>query len=447
MNVLTLLLFCLIQTCNTVVLEDRFYVPGGAVPNSNYGQGVSYLFPFSGTSYTKQLVPLSAGQSLITYLRFKRTDNAIKTYTSLFFPAVDDYSQLAVPNSWHYLSTFASGATFTNVSLILYYGGRYFDLPYAGSSVNIAGVTYYVKSRTVLITLKNGILTDYKWAPTACTLTTCNCLDGMCTETCPAQNCNITLRVAFAGTDANGLQLTSYNRDIYRFENVFFLTAVSSQLGNSVYTTGGASSIPNPLTVAGTDALFVASPKTSALTIGDTQLFFLRFFAFDGDSSQTPRTYTAAYGVKVDDYAQLVVPNSMSLLVPPSTAPASLSYRNMSLLLYRTNPTTLTKTVVCALSPRRMWIHDGSFNYAVQYRGVLITLSQGIVTGCDWAPSTCIAQPNTYNLDSICAVPCSTGSCNFNITMFVAWTGTDANSGTLTSYNRDLYRLQNAFTN
>jgi hypothetical protein len=93
-------------------LENSIIVKLDSNPNSLYGYGASSLYPSARPPISS--TPLSMGQSLLVYLRFRKTDDVVRTYTSVFYPAVDDYSQLVVPNSWNFLSTFASGATFTN---------------------------------------------------------------------------------------------------------------------------------------------------------------------------------------------------------------------------------------------------------------------------------------------------------------------------------------------
>lgn len=94
-----------------------------------------------------------------------------------------------------------------------------------------------------------------------------------------------------------------------------------------------------------------------------------------------------------------------------------------------------------------MWIKT-SIDYAVSARTVLFTLTNGkkkqsllyipkinvfltimsvfknnnwdLHTGvptCDWAPTNCIASPDSETLDDICADNCSGGSCGYNITV------------------------------
>ncbi|KAH9247310.1 hypothetical protein BASA81_015112 [Batrachochytrium salamandrivorans] len=178
---------------------------------------------------------------------------------------------------------------------------------------------------------------------------------------------------------------------------------------------------------------FKSITQTTALSKGDGQMMYMRWFSWDGDKYTTPRTYTAAYFVAVDDYSELTVPNSISLLVP--AASTASAYRNISLFYYQT--VNNSPHIVCNLTPRRMWVKT-EFDWAVSAR---------IVQTCDWAPTNCVANPNSYALDSICANACTGQTCRYNITLRVAWTGTDARGSTLTSYSRDIWRLQNSLQN
>lgn len=84
----------------------------------------------------------------------------------------------------------------------------------------------------------------------------------------------------------------------------------SFQIGDDRYTTGGAVSIPSSLTADGLKKMFNPSAGADIITKTQAQLFFLRFFSYDGDASVPPKSYTAAFQVIVDDYSQLVIPNS-----------------------------------------------------------------------------------------------------------------------------------------
>ena len=56
------------------------------------------IYPRATTS--RSLSALSSGDSLLVYMRFRRKESVTSsTYTSAFFPRVDDYSQMTVPNS------------------------------------------------------------------------------------------------------------------------------------------------------------------------------------------------------------------------------------------------------------------------------------------------------------------------------------------------------------
>jgi hypothetical protein len=130
--------------------------------------------------------------------------------------------------------------------------------------------------------------------------------------------------------------------------------------------------------------MFNPTAGVDIITKGQAQLFFLRFFAYDGDIRDPPKAYTAAFQVVVDDYSQLVIPNSnnaflnkgIGLLVPGAGGSIASSYRNMSLLYYKTDATTQRKTVLCSLPPRRMWASNNQ-NYVVPYRQALITVDRG----------------------------------------------------------------------
>ncbi|KAL2919818.1 hypothetical protein HK105_200735 [Polyrhizophydium stewartii] len=216
------------------------------------------------------------------------------------------------------------------------------------------------------------------------------------------------------------------------------LPSPSLELANS-FQPGAVSSVPASGSNAELNALFNLSTQTSGLSKGDGQIMFMRWFTWDGDRSTSPSTYTAAFWVVVDDYSQLVVPNSVSLLVP--AASTASAYRNVSLFYYQT--VNNRAKVICNLKPRRMWIKT-DFDWAVSGRTVLLNLDGGQVSSCDWAPTNCVGSPNSYALDDICADSCTGQTCGYNITLRVAWTGTDARGSRLTSYSRDIWRLQNS---
>ncbi|KAI8899529.1 hypothetical protein BC833DRAFT_585339 [Globomyces pollinis-pini] len=228
---------------------------------------------------------------------------------------------------------------------------------------------------------------------------------------------------------------------------LFILQLSSSQFLDTMFQNGAASSIPGDFTPSAFDSVFNVSTRRAVLSRGDSQLFFLRWFQYDGPLLGNLKSFTSPFVVKVDDYGQLTIPNSVGNLVPvgPTLRTNDGAYRNLSLLYYQTDATTKQKKIVCGLTPRGMWLNRGGDDYAVKSRTVQITLKNGIVAGCDWAPSVCLASATTLELDSICADNCNLGKCNYNITMFLAWSGTDSNGNVLNSYNRDLYRLKNPF--
>ncbi len=161
----------------------------------------------------------------------------------------------------------------------------------------------------------------------------------------------------------------------------------------------------------------------AGLSIGQSQTVYMRWFSYDGISSDDiERSYTAGFSVTVDEYSQLTIPSSIESntgidkIIPKS--PSGNAYRNIS-LYYVQNSKNGTKPI-CDLATRRMWYKSGATDFVVPFRTVLFQLQQGQVKGCDWAPSKCVLDPNSYDLDSICAPGCPGGSCKTNITVFFA---------------------------
>ncbi|KAI8909264.1 hypothetical protein DFJ77DRAFT_116253 [Powellomyces hirtus] len=167
----------------------------------------------------------AVGATAVMYMKFATTDrlNSTVNYTStaVFYPIVDDYSQLTIPGSWPALIANTTDSKSPQISLDLLYRGTIYSLDYRRWATLDRATHLYVPSRTAIITLDNGELTRFEWFSTACTLSTCTCLDSICTEPCPGNNCDVTVYVAWAGTDGNGDELTSSQRDIWRFQNAF----------------------------------------------------------------------------------------------------------------------------------------------------------------------------------------------------------------------------------
>ncbi|KAI8899530.1 hypothetical protein BC833DRAFT_585340 [Globomyces pollinis-pini] len=217
MRVLQFWLWVGIIHCQSFALYDSMYE--AAKPFLGYLQSVRTLWP---SVSTKSLAPsISRGNQIMMYFRLvKGTDTGQRRYTGVYYPTVDDYTEMSVPNSWDILDTLASGANYANVSLIWYVSGKHLELPYQHLSVNRFGQTFYVPGRTALVTVKQGEIVNFEWAPTQCILSGCNCVNNICSELCPSKTCNATVRLAWQGTDASGNTLSSYARDIYRMKSI-----------------------------------------------------------------------------------------------------------------------------------------------------------------------------------------------------------------------------------
>ncbi|KAJ3376029.1 hypothetical protein GGF31_000095 [Allomyces arbusculus] len=139
-----------------------------------------------------------------------------RNMSTVFFPKVDAYSKLTVPNSYPNITTLAD----IQVSLGLVTGGSYYELPakrWYSSTMHA-----YIPYRPVIITLSSGAITMIEWQSTKCYYSNCDCLDNMCPVACGADSsqCNIVVHLAWAGSDAQGKYLTSSMNSIYSLENV-----------------------------------------------------------------------------------------------------------------------------------------------------------------------------------------------------------------------------------
>ncbi|KAI8816319.1 uncharacterized protein EV422DRAFT_296323 [Fimicolochytrium jonesii] len=164
------------------------------------------------------------GQQAVVYLNFTTTDTLTGDpypNTAVFYPTVDDYSELVIPDSWSAIAdnTTTVPASSPTVGLTLMHNGGSYVTPSRKWAIKAQSEILYVPSRTAIVTLDNGEITDFNWYQTSCTLTTCTCLDDICTDTCLGKNCTVTVYLGWAGTDATGTDLTSSQRDIWRFQN------------------------------------------------------------------------------------------------------------------------------------------------------------------------------------------------------------------------------------
>jgi hypothetical protein len=205
MHILSFILLGVVQGA----LKDS--IKATSDPDPLYISGTNTLWPTIDTR--QQIHPLSKGDKQLVYFRFLKREGSLdssRTYTAVFYPKVDDFTLLTIPNSYSLLNTLASSQNYADASLILYYSGRYLEVPYRKISINRLGQTYYVPGRTILIELNKGIIQSIGWAFTQCAFTECMCIEGLCGQLCPSKECDATLRIAWTGTDASGIVLTSY---------------------------------------------------------------------------------------------------------------------------------------------------------------------------------------------------------------------------------------------
>ncbi|KAJ1503041.1 hypothetical protein HMI54_008461 [Coelomomyces lativittatus] len=135
--------------------------------------------------------------------------NATKVTTSnlssIYFPRVDNYTLLKIPNSYGYISTLSN----IRISFELIHAGKRYELP--ALKWYSQALQRYIEYRTVVITMNKGYITMIEWEPTKCYFADCDCLDNLCPVQCGSNQtqCNIQIYLGWAGTDAAGTMLQS----------------------------------------------------------------------------------------------------------------------------------------------------------------------------------------------------------------------------------------------
>ncbi|RKP02767.1 hypothetical protein CXG81DRAFT_24555 [Caulochytrium protostelioides] len=133
-----------------------------------------------------------------------------------FFPMVNSYAKLTIPDSWPLLDTSINMPV--NVSAHLFFGGKMFNTT---SRLWSASPQLYVPSRSLQVTVVNGNVTSFDWTPTSCTLSLNEEIDGICSDTCLGYNCTINVFVGWSGTDSGGHALDSIDRDVWNLQEAF----------------------------------------------------------------------------------------------------------------------------------------------------------------------------------------------------------------------------------
>ena len=94
------------------------------------------------------------------------------------------------------------------------------------------------------------------------------------------------------------------------------------------------------------------------------------------------------------------------------------------------------------MSPKYIWAGVNGQYFMTGNRSVIITLSNGNITACDFSSTTLSCSlfgAVSLNDDSTaCADRCDGGGCNYNATVFVSFKGTDSQGIPMTSFNKDV---------
>lgn len=131
----------------------------------------------------------------------KQTSNL----TAGFYPFVDQYTKLVIPNSYTNISTLPD----VRIGFELLHNKKVYELP--SRQWFSTSLSRFVEYRTVIITMVNGFITRLEWGSTSCYLSNCDCLDNICPIACGLNttNCNVMVHLGWAGSDAKGQTLVS----------------------------------------------------------------------------------------------------------------------------------------------------------------------------------------------------------------------------------------------
>ena len=82
-------------------------------------------------------------------------------------------------------------------------------------------------------------------------------------------------------------------------------------LNETLDVTGGTTPQPPYFNNVGFQQLYnISTLRSSTLLKGQLQLFFFRLYSYDGVASIfPPKNYTSSFGVTIDDYTELIIPN------------------------------------------------------------------------------------------------------------------------------------------
>ncbi|TPX75534.1 hypothetical protein CcCBS67573_g03196 [Chytriomyces confervae] len=160
--------------------------------------------------------------------------------TATFYPRVDEYSELIVPNSNAFMSQYTDASQSIQIQMVMIVDNQLYKSGMK-SFTAIDQTTVCVPARTVVVNLNRGkavsesaskkVITNVavsgmpfvngglQWSSTDCALSACSCVESICAYDCRVSNAQLTVRVGWTGTDGNGAPMNSLGSDIWRFEN------------------------------------------------------------------------------------------------------------------------------------------------------------------------------------------------------------------------------------
>lgn len=163
------------------------------------------------------------GDRTVAYVRFVYSNNTDlgngtvipgqAVDTAQFYPTVDEYTSLTIPNTYAKLVTYQD----VQIKVEFTFSGYMYD---ALAPKRWAKNQKAVPFRTVIVTMDQGLPTKIEWEQTKCYFADCDCVDEMCPVKCEKGDCDLKIYLGWAGTDIAGNILNSASYSIYRFQNV-----------------------------------------------------------------------------------------------------------------------------------------------------------------------------------------------------------------------------------
>ncbi|KAI8621693.1 hypothetical protein BC830DRAFT_134490 [Chytriomyces sp. MP71] len=197
----------LLNQAQIQAMNSQAWLASGSVDTSYCG--------YTGTCIGTSVPYFVKSAPAVFYMQVIRADKDDPTKdmieTAAFYPRVDEYSELTIPNSNSLMTAWTDASHSIRIQMIAIVNNQF----YRSNSIAFTGIDQTIVCVPGRLFVNGGI----QWAQTDCALAACSCVESICAADCAINRANITVRVAWTGTDGNGAPLTSLGSDIWHFEN------------------------------------------------------------------------------------------------------------------------------------------------------------------------------------------------------------------------------------